>query len=768
MDSLLITEAAWTSSAADPAYSGPNYSLIVLAAMIATFVALTATYMLDRVRTSRTAWQKSAWLLGAAVALGCGFWTVHVLAMLGVSDVTVAHSTPDALMASLAVSVAVGALVCGFVGSEKRNPWQLPAAGVALASGLTVMHVATLSMAGPMFTTAYAPGSAVAVLVAALAIGPLLVGSLDLTVASDESPQPARRVLCAAAAGLMLAALSFLTWFSALLMPIPYVHTGDLHISTEQAAPIAAIAVVLINGIALVAAMMERRVRTTSDNAAQRLRLILDSLPVGVAYMDVELCFHFVNLAFNRIYLPDGQDMTGRNLLDMASKEALDEVLPYYRRALAGEPSDFMATTDIGDDLASHRHIFLVPELAPNGTVRGIFIVVNDISEQIRSGDKLRQSQQRLDALLQHVPAAVFMKDRQARYQLVNRQYVEWYGVGNDQVIGRTVHEIFPPERAERYWKSDQEILSSGDVVSDELQIPITNGDWRTFSMTKFPLVDNGETIGYGGIIVDVNERAEAEKALKTSERRAELANRAKSEFLANMSHELRTPLNAILGFTEILREQMLGPMGNDKYVEYATDIHESADHLLGLINDILDLSKIESGADDLLEEDIAVGELMRSVVTLVKGRAMNGQVELIEDIEPDLPPLCGDKRKLKQVIVNLMTNAVKFTPAGGTVTLGAYWESDGSLVLQVSDTGIGMAPEDIPLAMTPFGQIDSAFSRRFEGTGLGLPLASQLMTMHGGSLEIHSRQDEGTTVTARLPASRVVAELRERKARAS
>ncbi|MCH9053199.1 MAG: PAS domain S-box protein [Proteobacteria bacterium] len=213
----------------------------------------------------------------------------------------------------------------------------------------------------------------------------------------------------------------------------------------------------------------------------------------------------------------------------------------------------------------------------------------------------------------------------------------------------------------------------------------------------------------------------------------ARAADRAKSEFLASMSHELRTPLNAIIGFSELIKDETFGPVGNVKYREYTNDIHESGQHLLGLINDILDLSKIESGTDELRNETIEVSEIIRSALKLVGQRAEQGGIKLELELADQLPALRADERKLKQILVNLLSNAVKFTDAGGAVTLRAWCRMDSGYVFQIVDTGIGMAPEDIPKALSRFGQVDADLNRQYEGTGLGLPLTKALVEQHGG-----------------------------------
>ncbi len=263
--------------------------------------------------------------------------------------------------------------------------------------------------------------------------------------------------------------------------------------------------------------------------------------------------------------------------------------------------------------------------------------------------------------------------------------------------------------------------------------------------------------------ILDVTEMNAYKARLESKNReliaaneKAELANRAKSEFLANMSHELRTPLNAVIGFSEIIHNEAFGPC-DERYRDYALDINRSGQHLLDLINDILDISKVESGAGEIHEELIEIRGVIQSVVTMVKGRAQKGGVKLELEV-PDHPPaLRADNRKLKQILMNLLSNGIKFTDPGGTVTLRVWCRKGSGYVFQVADTGIGIALDDIPKSLAPFQQVDGELNRKYEGTGLGLPLTKSLVELHGGSLDLQSRLGVGTTVTVRLPEERVV-----------
>lgn len=236
----------------------------------------------------------------------------------------------------------------------------------------------------------------------------------------------------------------------------------------------------------------------------------------------------------------------------------------------------------------------------------------------------------------------------------------------------------------------------------------------------------------------------------------AEAASKAKSDFLAVMSHELRTPLNAIMGFSEVMQHRMFGPVGSEKYAAYVNDIHQTAEHLLSIITDILDLSKADIGKLTLHEEDMDVVAIIDQSLRLTREKAMEQGLRLaLQAPASSRPILHADARLVRQVFLNLLGNAIKFTPAGGLVSVALEADADGGWSIQVSDTGIGIAAADLPRILEPFVQVESALSRKHGGTGLGLPLVKKIMELHGGDISIESTLGAGTTVTVRFPASR-------------
>lgn len=269
----------------------------------------------------------------------------------------------------------------------------------------------------------------------------------------------------------------------------------------------------------------------------------------------------------------------------------------------------------------------------------------------------------------------------------------------------------------------------------------------------------------YATLLADAVMRQRAREAEHTARVETELASRVKSEFISNMSHELRTPLNTVIGFAKLISEYDQRRLSGDQIIEYANLIHDAATHLLAVINDILDISKIQSGKYTLDAREVELGDLVNTAVAGFKANATSLGLELEAVVSPDLPAVRGDPGKLRQVLNNLISNAVKFTPPGGSVRVSAKAGEDDGAIISVRDTGVGMTEEEVKLSLTPFAQVDASHSRWREGVGLGLPIAKALVQLHGGKLKVNSSKSIGTEVIVTLPSRHEVSVSRGRDA---
>jgi signal transduction histidine kinase len=404
----------------------------------------------------------------------------------------------------------------------------------------------------------------------------------------------------------------------------------------------------------------------------------------------------------------------------------------------------------------------------------------------------IARTEQRLRDAIESIDSGFCLFDPTDRLVLCNDQYRELLPPRQDgaDIIGLRFEQIIR-EAARVRWFSDpaktrkldewvaERVSQHRNPPRDAIEMQITDGRW--FQVSERRTAD-GYTVG---VYTDLTRRRQQEEALRSSEerlqrfvtdlelsrqqleqqasdlarlaeenevakQRAEAANMSKSQFLANMSHELRTPLNAIIGFSDLMKGQLIGPIGSPRYLEYARDIHSSGTHLLSLINDVLDMSKIEAGRYTIHPEPLDAAEMLRNCARLVRVRASEAGVALGIGVSQELP-LKADARALKQILLNLLTNAIKFTPSGGSVNLSAGRETDG-VIFRVADTGCGIPAEDLPRIGRRFEQVDNALTRKGEGTGLGLALCRALVELHGGTLTIESTVGVGTTVSVWIP----------------
>jgi PAS domain S-box-containing protein len=373
-----------------------------------------------------------------------------------------------------------------------------------------------------------------------------------------------------------------------------------------------------------------------------------------------------------------------------------------------------------------------------------------------KTADALRESEARFRDFARTSSDWFWETDEQHCFTYVSDE-IRLFGQDPSVRIGRKRSEL-AADRPEdmRLWDEHYAALERHEPFRNFVYArKIGGAPERMVSVSGNPIFDaSGRFLGYRGTSSDVTEEFVAERGLREAKTAAEAANRAKSQFLANMSHELRTPLNAILGFSQMLSQRLAGPLG-EKQVEYIDIIHRSGSHLHDIINDILDLAKVDAGKLDLnLEDGVDPCAVVNTCVALIKERANTGGLRLSVNVDPDLPMIVADAMRLKQILLNLLSNAVKFTEPGGSVVVTVRQPGPDTIAFDVRDTGVGMSEVEVGIALEPFGQVDEGLSRRHEGTGLGLPLASRLVELHGGSFHIESKKGQGTTATVTLPVT--------------
>ena len=394
-----------------------------------------------------------------------------------------------------------------------------------------------------------------------------------------------------------------------------------------------------------------------------------------------------------------------------------------------------------------------MPLFDATGSFLGYRGIGTDITDMVESARALRVSDEQFSAFVDSLPAFVNLKDKDGRYLLINRRHSEIFGFNQQRVVGKVISEFLPERQADEAALQEHQVLEGKVAVTLERQISI-DGKVKSFLITKFPVLDEyGEVARIGTIGTDISKLKEAEAALMTAKAEAEAANRSKSDFLAAMSHDLRTPLNAIIGFADAIAMQYFGAI-NEKYQEYANDIRWSGEHLLALIDDILDVTAIEAGKLELNLEELAVADVIEECRMIVRAEARALHIELITDVPADLPPVQADRQALKKILLNLLTNSIKFTPDGGVIRLSAEIAGPNH-VIAIHDTGIGIPADRIGNIPEPFvrGGADPYCTQG--GVGLGLAIVKSLVGLHDGSLGIESDVGEGTVVRVVLPTAR-------------
>lgn len=528
----------------------------------------------------------------------------------------------------------------------------------------------------------------------------------------------------------------------------------------------------------LVTQMKALKARSTDEEVSrQRYQAAVEGSSGGVWEIDLSVNMAYVSASLAKMFGLGEQEtlVTLPQFLSIFEGNDRDKLYNTIRRAhVGGTRSDVGGAFDMELSLEKLPLIVAcrgVPSTRGHDQAKVIIGMAIDVTDARSTQRRLKAAEARLFDALRSMNDSFVIWDQMDRLVLWNRKFEEFFGFDAGNLQPGMEYAV-----VDHY--ANQVIATTRELDNDAgREIQLNDGRWLRYIETQ--TVDGGY-VSIGTDVTAIRAReAELEanrdrlqstiNILRESQTRivelaenyeqekirAEEANQSKSEFLANMSHELRTPLNAINGFSDIMKKEMFGPLGDPRYREYISDILFSGQHLLSLINDILDMSKIEAGKMSLNSEPMSISDMITQVLRIVRGRADENRLKLVHD-EIEAHDIEADPRAVKQILLNLATNAIKFTPEGGTVTLKVEPKATG-IIIHVSDTGIGISQDDISRLAQPFEQIDSQHSRKHEGTGLGLALSKSLVELHGGNFNITSTLGEGTTVTFTLPNTPIV-----------
>ena len=483
----------------------------------------------------------------------------------------------------------------------------------------------------------------------------------------------------------------------------------------------------------------------------ERTRIILSAAGDGILTIDGGGAIDSLNPAAEHIFGYASAEVTGKHvgiLTPVEHKYQIREFVEKYLKVPVPRASGYRAEV-----IGLHRDGRRIPlELAADEFFlhgRQMFAcVLRDITKRKEIEGQL----QKLSRAVEQSPVSVMITGCDGTIEYVNPRFVEMTGYALDEAVGQNPRILKTGLHDDVFYKNLWKTILAGDLWQGEIHNRKKNGETYWEHTLIAPVRGaNAEITHFVAIKEDITESRRAAEEFRAAKEAAEAANRAKSDFLANMSHELRTPLNSVIGFSGVLKKEFYGKL-NEKQSEYVRYIEESGKHLLGLINDILDLSKVEAGKMKLEAAPVALTDVIQASVTMLRERALKNDIGLSIEIGPGLvETIEADERKVKQILFNLLSNAVKFTPAAGSVTLSASKEDDAVRIC-VADTGIGIKAEDMVKLFTEFTQLESTYTKKYEGTGLGLALTKKLVELHGGRIWVESEEGNGSRFFFTLP----------------
>ena len=504
-------------------------------------------------------------------------------------------------------------------------------------------------------------------------------------------------------------------------------------------------------------ALLALRRRRAERASAALLSSVLDNAPIGLGLLDPSLRVRHMNRRLSAM---------GERSLDADVGNSLWDILPDMREALEPRLQEVLdagrtvANVDVpvqsrvnSTQLREFQFGFF-PLPAATGSTAGAGLVVTDVTLRKRAERRLRESEERFRTLIETSAAIVWTTTAEGELVGAQPSWTAYTGQAEAEYAALGWMQAVHPEDREATLQAWQRALADHTLYSVEHRLRRADGEWRTMAVRGVPILDDGEAREWVGTHIDITERKQAEVELSAAKDLAESANRAKSQFLANMSHELRTPLNAVIGYSEMLQEEA-EDLDAATLIPDLQKIHTAGEALLSLVNDVLDLSKIEAGKMELYLETFDVAGMIRDVTTTVEPLVQKKGNTLDVRVAPDMGVMRADLTKVRQALFNLLSNAAKFME-GGTITLAVErttTDAHGWITFRVSDTGIGMTPEQLGKLFQAFTQADASTTRKFGGTGLGLAITRRLCQMMGGDIAVESAPGEGSTFTIHLPA---------------
>ncbi|MFP4097907.1 MAG: PAS domain S-box protein [Alphaproteobacteria bacterium] len=499
-------------------------------------------------------------------------------------------------------------------------------------------------------------------------------------------------------------------------------------------------------------------------------RAIINAVRDIIFETDMEGTVLFLNAAWRQITDFEIERSRGSNLFSMLHPQDQQKQRRDFDMLVRGQKQAYRSFTRLRTSDGTFRAVELAVSMIRQDENNNMRVVgtITDVEERRRAERALAEAEKKYRAIVENAAGGLYQLTPEGMYLSANPAMARILGYDSPEEMLRLIKNangmVYPNKKEREDFAKT--LVNQEQVIGYESQVLRKDGN-KIWVRENIRVVkdDQQNVIYFEGSMEDITKRKEADFALMEAKIQSDMASRAKSEFIANMSHELRTPLNSIIGFSDIMQKEVMGQLGQDVYKEYAADINRSGKGLLKTINEILDISKIEAGNRDLSESEFTFSDVVQTCTELYFSRQKEKKITLVNHCK-NMPSIVGEELSIKQVIGNVYSNAIKYTPSGGRITIVSNYDLDGTFRFSITDTGIGMTAEEIETALSPFGQLNNALDRSSSGVGLGLSLSKAIMDIHEGRIEIISEKSIGTTVTLIFPPQRVIRHSEEQDER--